>query len=1238
MNKKWNKKRAGVFIVILILGIFGFATFVSTKTLGVAFKSKRASPARADVSSLVDEGKIALYNHDVLTAKAKFLQAVTGDPANQEAQMLYGVTRIIAVYEEGQGNHTPGLDSIREIAELAGFTFSEYGVYSTVVQNNPDKLAVTTPKTGDMFNFLNTKVLAEINGAVDNLNRVTSTGFVSVMDPAALKTTGPAYNIDYADVLLIKASLYAAKASLEVLLAYNLDVYVPQILYGLDAEKDGLVALRNLIVYYPQFLTPKEPSRLSSSKAAAINGIDTYVSAIGLVKARTTSTNHLFVLDVPLDHMTNEPVHSTTAQQDSILKTLADVRASLNGVREWKDTFPDKPKEQRTFDLSKFFDPSAPLNFRQMFLAGDSSFFVSDNTVKGIVPYGLAQFVDFSAPSISQSQKGCFFGQSVVLSGSGFSPQNTAVLTVLNPDGTTAVTKTVNTDKIGQFNYVFTVPSKEGAYKWRAKDTKTGVQTDYLTLPVTQYRKVWESGSTGMGAGQFFGPNGIAAQGTEVFVADSLNNRVQVLDNAGNYKRMWDDYGDGNYFSYPLGISAGPSAIFVADSYNGSVGKFTTTGTYQDGIFGEFSYPTGVAANATGDLYVLDQGYATVQKFDSSLNPVTSWGGWGSSDGYFDLPTGIAVDSKSNVYVSDADGRIQKFDKNGAFNKAWSMNYMYPAAISMDAGDNIFVSTGDRRIVKFKPDGTYVTEWRSYDSNNNKQTIWGLAADGSNNVYGTTDSNSVVKFSPVSWYTLKATKTGTGSGTVVSVPLGINCGTYCTNPFASETVVAMRAIPDSGASAVGWTNCDQVVNDECLVKMTTGKTVSVEFSSSPKLTWTVTPSVTPSDLSGGTITPSTPQKVNDGSVAKFTLSPKPGYIVGSVGGTCGGTLSGTKYTTSAVIAGCTVNAVFSLKPPAITSLSPATGTIGTTVTIKGKYFTGTQGTVTFNDKTATVSSWTDTLITCVVPGGLTAGSVQVTVTNAAGSSPTKAFSLKPPAITSLSPATGTIGTTVTIKGKYFTGTQGTVTFNDKTATVSSWTDTLITCVVPGGLTAGSVQVTVTNAAGSSPTKAFSLKPPAITSLSPATGTIGTTVTIKGKYFTGTQGTVTFNDKTATVSSWTDTLITCVVPGGLTAGSVQVTVTNAAGSSPTKAFSLKPPAITSLSPATGTIGTTVTIKGKYFTGTQGTVTFNDKTATVSSWTDTLITCVVPGGLTAGSVQVTVTNAAGSSTGKKFTVKP
>ncbi len=244
-----------------------------------------------------------------------------------------------------------------------------------------------------------------------------------------------------------------------------------------------------------------------------------------------------------------------------------------------------------------------------------------------------------------------------------------------------------------------------------------------------------------------------------------------------------------------------------------------------------------------------------------------------------------------------------------------------------------------------------------------------------------------------------------------------------------------------------------------------------------------------------------------------------------------------------------------------------------------------------------------------------------------------------PAITGLSPTSGAVGTLVTITGSNFGSTQGTstVTFNGTTATsITSWGASSIKVSAPTGATTGNVVVTVSGAPSNG--KTFTVFPN-ITALSPASGAVSAAVTITGTNFGATQGTSTvkFNGLTATPTSWSTTSIGTTVPSGATSGNVVVHVGGVDSNG--KAFTvLSAPNISSLSPTSGRVGTTVTITGANFGSAQGTSTvkFNGIIATtITSWSATSIKAKVPTGATTGNVVITVSGL--SSNGKVFTVK-
>jgi len=148
-----------------------------------------------------------------------------------------------------------------------------------------------------------------------------------------------------------------------------------------------------------------------------------------------------------------------------------------------------------------------------------------------------------------------------------------------------------------------------------------------------------------------------------------------------------------------------------------------------------------------------------------------------------------------------------------------------------------------------------------------------------------------------------------------------------------------------------------------------------------------------------------------------------------------------------------------LPAPTISSFTPTIGLIGTSVTITGTNFSNVPAENVvrfFNNRIATVTASTSTSITAVVPASTITGVISVTTNCLTGTSATNfTVGIPPkPTITSFTPASGSVGTTVTITGTNFSTTPANniVYFGATQASVSTATTTQLTVTVPPGAT------------------------------------------------------------------------------------------------------------------------------------------------------------------------------------------
>lgn len=113
-----------------------------------------------------------------------------------------------------------------------------------------------------------------------------------------------------------------------------------------------------------------------------------------------------------------------------------------------------------------------------------------------------------------------------------------------------------------------------------------------------------------------------------------------------------------------------------------------------------------------------------VPALDSSGGPEVVWGDRGISNGKFEKPRAVAIDANDQLYIVDMTARIQVFDRDGTFLRAWQIPEYYrgrPSGLSFNnAGDLLIADTHYNRMLVYTSDG------RKLDD----QTIGGVEGHG----------------------------------------------------------------------------------------------------------------------------------------------------------------------------------------------------------------------------------------------------------------------------------------------------------------------------------------------------------------------------------------------------------------------------------------------------------------------------------------------------------------------------
>jgi aryl-phospho-beta-D-glucosidase BglC (GH1 family) len=182
----------------------------------------------------------------------------------------------------------------------------------------------------------------------------------------------------------------------------------------------------------------------------------------------------------------------------------------------------------------------------------------------------------------------------------------------------------------------------------------------------------------------------------------------------------------------------------------------------------------------------------------------------------------------------------------------------------------------------------------------------------------------------------------------------------------------------------------------------------------------------------------------------------------SLSNAAGGAVLGSPVVATVSITGSKVSTTPTYTQPYIDSFSPASGPVGTVVTVNGRGFTGLNQAWVGLAKNAAVSVVSDTQVRVTIPAGATTGSIglfnpsyvsfSATSFTVSAASPT----YTQPYIDSFSPASGPVGTVVTVNGRGFTGLNLAWIGQAHNGTVSVVSDTQVRVTIPAGATTGAI--------------------------------------------------------------------------------------------------------------------------------------------------------------------------------------
>lgn len=299
-------------------------------------------------------------------------------------------------------------------------------------------------------------------------------------------------------------------------------------------------------------------------------------------------------------------------------------------------------------------------------------------------------------------------------------------------------------------------------------------------------------------------PNGVT------FNLDRRATVQSLLDLGGNatYRVVIDNLTKGTSLTIIDTTQVAESGAWTAiPTVNVNPNQLTRTDTYRFRIITRFAYPVGVIPSAA-------------VQYDNVVLSATEPDGDGDGVGDDDdncptIPNSGQADSDGNGVGNACDTFNLSIDKRGDGNGTVTST---PIGIACGVDCEQDYPNGTEVELKATPNaGSTFVGFTGGDCVEEQVCI--VTMSRSRNVKAVFSTTEV----------LTVDKVGTGSGTVVSSPGGINCGPDCSEGYSRGTLVELTATPDEGSTFLGFEGANCGGQQVCTVTMNRARNVQARF-------------------------------------------------------------------------------------------------------------------------------------------------------------------------------------------------------------------------------------------------------------------------------------------------------------------------------------------------------------------------------------------------------------------------